>query len=149
MAHPGGLLLGQVLEQGAAGGVQRGLAELGHARSLDGAAEIERHQLGAVADAEHRHAQLVQTRVDARRGLGVHGRGAAAQDQRRRVAAAGLVGRDPVPDELGVDPAVADAPRDQLRVLAAEVEHEHGPLLGALLGRRERDDLRSLGHARR
>jgi hypothetical protein len=33
-------------------------------------------------------------------------------------------------DELRVDTALADAPCDQLRVLAAEVEDEDGPLLG-------------------
>ena len=41
-----------------------------------------------------------------------------------------LVGGERVRDELGVDARVADAARDQLRVLAAQVEHEHRPLLG-------------------
>jgi hypothetical protein len=34
-----------------------------------------------------------------------------------------------VADELGVDPALADAPGDQLRVLAAEVEDEDRPVV--------------------
>jgi hypothetical protein len=44
-------------------------------------------------------------------------------------------------DELGVDAALADAPRDQLRVLPAEVDDEHGTLLALVLRERERDDL--------
>jgi len=40
-----------------------------------------------------------------------------------------------VADELGVDAALADAPRDQLRVLPAEVEDENRPLL--LAGKRK------------
>jgi hypothetical protein len=41
-----------------------------------------------------------------------------------------------VADELRVDPALADPARDQLRVLAAEVDDEDGPVVSL----RERDD---------
>jgi hypothetical protein len=34
-----------------------------------------------------------------------------------------------VADELGVDAALAHPPRDQLRVLPAEVENEDGPVI--------------------
>jgi hypothetical protein len=44
-------------------------------------------------------------------------------------------------DELGVDAALSNPPRDQLRVLAAAVEHEHRPLLRRSLRYRKRDDL--------
>ena len=44
-------------------------------------------------------------------------------------------------DELRVDPRLAHPARDQLRVLAAEVDDEHRPLLRASLGNRKRDDL--------
>jgi hypothetical protein len=44
-------------------------------------------------------------------------------------------------DELGVDAALAHAARDQLRVLAAEVDDEDGTLFGCRLGDGERDDL--------
>ena len=44
-------------------------------------------------------------------------------------------------DELGVDTALADAPGDQLRVLTAEVQNEHRPLLGGRLDGGERDDV--------
>ena len=51
-----------------------------------------------------------------------------------RISAAGLrartsLGGDRVRDELRVDARLAHAPRDQLRVLAAEVDDEHRPLL--------------------
>ena len=42
--------------------VQLGAAELRHLRALDVAAELERHRLHAVADAEHRDAELEQLR---------------------------------------------------------------------------------------
>ena len=62
---------------------------------------------------------------------------------------ADLVDGHAVRDELRVDAALADTARDQLRVLAAEVEHQHRPLLRALLGLGERDDLRAFRHERR
>jgi hypothetical protein len=45
-----------------------------------------------------------------------------------------------VVDELGVDPAFAHAPGDQLRVLPAEVDDEDRAFLGGGLGDRKRDD---------
>jgi len=48
--------------------------------------------------------------------------------------------RDGVRDELGVDARLPDAARDQLRVLAAEVDDEDGALLRG--GFRKRDDVR-------
>ena len=44
-------------------------------------------------------------------------------------------------DELRVDAALAHAPRDQLRVLPAEIQNEHRPLLRPGLADRKRDDL--------
>ena len=56
---------------------------------LDPAAELERHQLHAVADAEHRDAELEDRRVDLRRALGVDRGGAAREDQRDRIGGGG------------------------------------------------------------
>jgi hypothetical protein len=56
-----------------------------------------------------------------------------------------LVGRDPVADELGVDAALADAPGDQLCVLAAEVEDEDRALLRRTL--REGQNLSPSGNS--
>jgi hypothetical protein len=44
-------------------------------------------------------------------------------------------------DELRVDAALADAARDQLRVLATAVDDEDGALLGRLLRNGKGDDL--------
>ena len=85
-------------------------------------------------------AELEQRRIDARRVVGVDGRRPAAQDERVRIAGAHRLGRDRVADELGVDAALAHAPRDQLRVLPAEVDDENRPIL--LAG--ERKNLRLL-----
>ena len=49
--------------------------------------------------------------------------------------------RDVVRDELGVDAALAHAARDQLRVLAAEVDDEDWALLRRGFLQRQRDDL--------
>jgi hypothetical protein len=56
-----------------------------------------------------------------------------------RIARPHLLGRDAVPHELRVDPALAYATRDQLRVLTAEVEDEDGAVFGRTL--RELQDL--------
>ncbi len=129
VAHPDDLLLRQAREERARAAVELGLAELGRAGAGHLAAELEREQLRAVADAERRDPELEELRVDPRSAVRVDGRRAAGEDQRGRVPAAHLVGAERVRDELRVDAGVADAARDQLRVLAAEVEHEHGALL--------------------
>ena len=80
-----------------------------------------------------------------RRAVGVDRRGAAGEDQRHRVASRDLGRGRLVRHELGVDARLADAPGDQLRVLAAEVEHQDRPLLRERLGP-QLDDLSSGGN---
>ena len=145
VAHPDDLLGREIVEERPrAVQLDVRLPVLGDVVRLDGAAELAGHELHAVADAERRDAEAEDRRVGERRALGVDRGGAAGQDQRRRIARAKLVGAEPVRDELGVDARLAHPSRDQLAVLAAEVEDEHGPVLGGGLGRREGDDL-SLG----
>jgi hypothetical protein len=139
--HPHGLLARQVAEELALLGEQVRLPELGRTRSLDAPAEVERHQLRAVADAEGGDAGLEDAVVDAGRAVGVDGRGAAGEDDRVRVARADRVRRHAVRHELGVHPRLAHAARDQLRVLAAEVDDEDGAFLRRRLGRGERKHL--------
>ena len=79
--------------------------------------------------------------VELRRALRVHRGGAAGEDQRERVPGADLGRREPVADELRVDARLPHAARDQLAVLAAEVEHEHGAVLRRRRRRGEREDL--------
>jgi hypothetical protein len=54
-----------------------------------------------------------------------------------RVARSHLSGRHAVSDELRVHAAFAHAPRNQLRVLPAEIHHQDGPLLRGPLWQRE------------
>ncbi len=79
------------------------------------------------------------------RAIRVHRRGAAGENQRRRVSRRDLRSREPMSDELGVDAGLAHAPRDELAVLPAEVDDEDRALFRLGLGGRERDDL---GHQR-
>src|SRR5574337_1190399 len=99
-----------------------------HAVALGRAAELLRHGLHAVADAEHRHAEL-EHRL--RRAVGrflVHAGMAAGQDHATQSAVGRVVAHPGVGHVAGVHFAVhmgfADAPRDQLRDLGAEVEDQ-------------------------
>jgi hypothetical protein len=100
------------------------IAELAHLPRLHAPAELLRHRLHAVADAEHRHAELEGRLRRARRRLLVGGHVAAGQDDalRRELAHEG------VGDVVGVDLAIhlrlAHAARDQLRVLRPEIEDQ-------------------------
>src|SRR5262249_58601320 len=135
------LLLGEPGKERAVVHTRLLLAELETPGPLARAAEILRHQLHAVTDAECRHAEPVDPWIDAWRAVRVHGRRAAAQHQRERVPRPNLLGGDAVADELRVDPALADAARDQLRVLPAEVDDQHRALLGREVRLRKGDDL--------
>ena len=102
--------------------------------ALDPAAERLDHRLHPVTDAQHRDLEIEQL-----------GREAPAPPARRPrpgppestsafgAALADLLDRRVARQQLGEDPAFADPPRDQLRVLAPEVEDQD--LLGGL-GRR-------------
>jgi hypothetical protein len=59
-----------------------------------------------------------------------------------------LIDRRVVRDDLGVDASLAHTPRDQLRVLAAEVDDEYGPFLRRGL-RMQRDDFSRDGNSAR
>jgi hypothetical protein len=109
------------------------------------AAEVLGHRLHAVADAEHRHAELEH--------LGWHARGlvlgdrrrAAGEDHaaRREIAQRGEV--HVVRVEFAVDASLAHAARDQLGVLRAEVEDQDA--VGVDVGRRRGDRLSRHGNS--
>ncbi len=67
--------------------------------------------------------ELEQLRVELRRAVGVDRRRAAGQDHALRPAPRDLLGADVVRQQLREHAALAHAPRDQLRVLPAVVEH--------------------------
>ena len=129
VAHPAGLLARHLAEQQAALlEPYRRLAVLADPGVADGAAERGGHRLHAVADAQHRHAELEQLRVDVRCARLVDRGGAAGQDDSRRLARGHLGGRHVMRDDLGVHAALAHAPRDQLRVLRPHVHDQHGAM---------------------
>ena len=146
VAHPHRLLGRQVVKELGLVRLELRLSELGRAGTLDRAPEIARHELHPVTDAERRDPELEDAGVEIRRAVGVHRRGTAGEDERRRVPGRDLRGRQAMPDEFRVDACLAHAARDQLAVLAAEIDDEDGAFLGQCFGRRERDDLR---HQRR
>jgi hypothetical protein len=128
----------------ALGDVDPRSAELALVGPPDLAAEQVRHQLHAVADAEHRHALAEDAGIDGRRPVGVHARGPTGEDQALR--AADHLRPDGRGHDLRVAPLLADAPRDQLGVLAAEVDDEH-PLVAREAGLARRGPGRAVGGA--
>ena len=125
VGHPAGLLRREVPEEhaGLVDGELRAPV-LPHLGAFDLAAEVEREQLHAVTDAEHRDAELEQLAVELRRVGRVHRRGTAGEDQALRLAPRDLGRADVVREQLGEDPELAHAAGDQLRVLAAVVEDD-------------------------
>ena len=145
VAHPDGLLRRQVLEECRLARFELGLSELGDPRALDRAAEVARHELHAVADAERGDPELEDLRIDVGRSLRVHRGGTSRQDESDGTTRGDLVRAQPMAYELGVDTRLAHATCDQLAVLTAEVDHEDRTLLRPSIGRasvrlHERDD---------
>ena len=124
MAHPHGLIGGRASEQLAAGDVQLGGAVFAHLGVVYAAAQGDGGHLMAVAEAQDRHAQLVDGGVDARSVLCVDGGRAAGQDDGGGRHLTHLVGGDVARDDLRVHVQIAHAAGDQLPVLRAEVEHD-------------------------
>ena len=126
MAHPALLRLWEARHQPTALVEQRelGPAELAALRALDPTAEGLDHDLHPVTDAEHRDVELEQLGAQ-RRGPGLVDRGrAAGEDEGPGIAQLDPLDVGVVREQLGEDPALTEPARDQLRVLAAEVEHE-------------------------
>ncbi len=87
-------------------------------------AELLRHRLHAVADAEHGNAELEHDSRRTRR-LRIRDRlGTAGQDDALRLEGADFVVRDVPGQDLAVHAHFAHAPRDELRVLRAEIENQ-------------------------
>ncbi len=124
MAFAGREVLDQLEQARVAARPDLGVAELAMRARLDLAAELHRHREHAVADAEHRNAELEHRLRRAQLVLLV-GRGMAAgeDDSLGRELAHELVA-DVVRMDLAEDVRFANAPGDQLRDLRAEVEDQ-------------------------
>ena len=102
-----------------------GAAEFAVMAGLDLAAELLRHGLLAVADAEHRHAGLVDRHRRERRVLVEHGGRPAGEDHPFRLHLAQRGFRLLERHDLAIDPLLAHAPRDELGHLRAEIDDEN------------------------
>ncbi|MNN42184.1 hypothetical protein D3C81_1563460 [compost metagenome] len=114
-----------VLEQrGMAVGAHLGVAELALVAPLDLAAKLHGHGLHAVADAQHRHAQVPHRLRGAQLVVFIGAGVAAGQDDGlRRVLADEFVGHI-VRMDFAVDVRLANAAGNQLRDLRAEIKDE-------------------------
>ncbi len=92
--------------------------------AVDLAAQELGHELQAIADAEHRNAQLEDLGVDHRRARLLDAVGAPGQDDPLRPEGADLVEGQVAGMDLTVDVQLADPPCDELGVLGAEVQNQ-------------------------
>jgi hypothetical protein len=98
--------------------------ELAIAGGFDLPAEQLAHQLHAVTDAEHGHAEAKDLGLHAR-GIGAQrARGSAGKDHRTRLERADTIERQRAGMDLAVDVLLAHAPGDELRVLRPKVEDQ-------------------------
>ncbi len=146
VAHPhlGALALGPqpVEQQAIVENIDKSAAEFLMLAQADTAAQLVAHCLHAVANAEHRHAEL----EDDVRGAGCatygHRGRPSRQNDRARREIANLVVADRKGVDLAIDTAFAHPARDQLRHLAAEVEDQdaigHDGLVGSAAPRPQR-----------
>ena len=137
--HPHDLARRLPGEERRLGGRDRGrrLAVLARAGARDRAAERARHGLEAVAHAEDRHPGLEQGGVEGGSAVGIDRARPAGEDDRRRLLGQQVGNRHRVRHDLAVDLRLAHAARDELGVLRAVVDDEHGVALevGGGLGR--------------
>src|SRR6185503_15901504 len=101
-----------------------GAAELAVVAALDLAAELLRHRLLAVADAEHRHAGLVDRLWRERRVLCVHRGRSTGEDHCLRLHLLEGLLRLLVRHDLGIDLLLPHPPRDELGDLGAEIDDQ-------------------------
>ena len=126
MAHPHRLAAGQLGMQVATRHVELGAPIFAGPGVFDGAAQHLGHRLEAVANAEHRHVEIEQRRVQAWGALGVDTGRTTRKHDGLRILGLDLLDRGGVRDDLGKHPSLTDPASDQLCVLSAEVDDEDG-----------------------
>src|SRR2546426_5804213 len=136
VAGPHADLVGHLAEQrGRIGGSERTrptydadfrVAELALRRRRDATAERVRHQLHAVADAEHRFAEVVDLRIAFRRARLRHALGSAREDDPHRIPRADFFDRRVRRPHFRVHRQFSQPPSDELGVLRAEIQNDDG-----------------------
>jgi hypothetical protein len=106
--------------------VDNGRAVLALGARLNLAAELMREHLHAVADAQDRLAGVQDVARQQRRAVGIDAGRSAGQDEALGLEGANALFWRVMRDELAVDVVLADAARDQLTVLRAEVDDGDG-----------------------
>ena len=86
--------------------------------------EMLRDDVHAVADAEHRAAQVQDFIGDIGRAAVVEARGPARENDAARIHRADFLRREVIRMDFAIDPRLAHAPRDELGILAAEIENQ-------------------------
>gem|GEM_PF-3412553 len=130
VAHPDGIASADVpeaLEQRARRlHLEIGTAELRRMAALDDAAELGAERLLAIADAEDRDSGVEDRLWRPRAAFRRHRGRTAGEDHALRLHL--LEGRSGVLErvDLAIDPGFADAARNQLRHLAAEIDDQDG-----------------------
>ena len=94
-------------------------------RALHLAAQRLAGQLHSVADAQHGQPEAEDFRIALRRARLVDAGRPAGEDDPLGGQLADPLGREVVADDLAIDVLLAHPPGDQLRVLRAEIEHQH------------------------
>ena len=126
MAHPGAEALRHACEQRRAlVDHERGRPVLGGLRLGDLPSHELRGRLEAVADPQQGFPQPVDARVRQRRFGAIAARRRAGEDERARLERRDVSDGRSAGHDLGIDAGLAHAPRDQIRVLRAEIEDQH------------------------
>ena len=129
VAHPDRIFLAlhpDALEQRTVGRhLDLGAAELAVVAAFDLAAELLGHRLLAVADAEHRHAGLIDRLGCERGALLMHRGGAAGEDHRLRPHREEGSFRLLVGHDLAIDLLLPHPARDELGDLGAEIDDQN------------------------
>jgi hypothetical protein len=111
--------------------LQPGAPVLAIFAALDHAAEVAHQQLHAVADAEHRPAELQDRRLEGRRVRIEHAGRSAGEHDAGRIPGLDRRRAEIRRMDLAVDAQLAQPARDQLGELGAIVENEDAVALGA------------------
>ena len=110
----------------------RAIRDVQHARAvfapgaeLHLAAQMVRHQLHPVANSQHRKAERKNLRIEVRRAFVVNAGRPARKHDALRLQRRDFLRRDIEANDLRIDLAFANPPRDDLGVLRTEIEDEN------------------------